>query len=104
MPQAPCCYILHSVKLNRFYVGATGESIKLRFEQHQSNFFGKSVFTAKANDWVISLEIPCSSLEHALRVERFIKRMKSAVFIRKLIQDAELVRGIVEKASIETPP
>jgi len=100
----PCCYILYSQKLNRYYIGATGEAMEQRLEQHLTKFFGGSVFTAKANDWAIALEIPCSSLEHALRVERFIKRMKSAVFIRKLIQDTELVKGIVEKKFIGTSP
>jgi putative endonuclease len=100
----PCCYILHSQTLNRYYIGATGESIEQRLEQHLSKFFGTAVYTAKANDWTVALDIPCSSLEHALRVERFIKRMKRAVFIRKLMHDNALVLDIVDKTLPGKPP
>jgi putative endonuclease len=73
-------------------------------EQHLSKFFGKDVFTAKSNDWSVALEIPCLSFEHALRVERFIKRMKSAAFIRRLMHDKEMAREIVEKTLLSKPP
>ena len=44
------CYILHSEKLNKFYIGVTQDDVALRIQKHNEGFYGKHRFTAKAND------------------------------------------------------
>ncbi len=43
-------YILHSLSLDKFYVGSTSMSIEERLKKHLTNHDG---FTSKAKDWVI---------------------------------------------------
>ena len=89
------CYILHSQKLNKFYVGATQEDVANRIIKHNSQFYGKNRFTAKADDWILQLFIPSNDYSQAIRIERKIKAMKSAVFIKKIIQDKGLLAQLV---------
>ncbi len=35
------CYIIFSQKLGKFYIGITQEDVHLRFENHNSNEYGK---------------------------------------------------------------
>jgi len=58
-------YILHSKKLNRFYIGFT-QNFDLRMEFHNNP--DKRKFTAKANDWMLFLKINCSSKTQALQL------------------------------------
>ncbi len=98
MPK-PCCYILFSQKLNRFYIGATADSLENRIEKHLSKAFGNHVFSAKANDWQIFFMIPCDTFDHAVRVEQHIKRMKSSVYIRNLAKYPEMIEAILIKTA-----
>ncbi|MBP8893293.1 GIY-YIG nuclease family protein [Candidatus Brachybacter algidus] len=43
-------YILHSLSLDKFYVGSTSMSIEERLKKHLTNH---DEFTSKAKDWVI---------------------------------------------------
>ncbi len=94
-----CCYILRSEKLRRFYIGVTSETVENRLERHLSKAHGTSTFTAKADDWVLFLAIPCSSMAHALLIERFVKRMKSSRFIQSLRDDPALVNDLVNRCT-----
>ena len=49
-----CVYILHSVKLNRFYIGYTS-NFETRLEFHK--IVASHKFTVYANDWTVSLKI-----------------------------------------------
>jgi putative endonuclease len=71
------CYILHSSSLDKFYIGATRHKTHIRTLKHNSAFYGPS-FTSKVNDWKVLLEIPCSSFEQALKIEKHIKKMNLA--------------------------
>jgi putative endonuclease len=93
----PCCYILFSQKLNRYYVGATGESVEQRLEKHLRNIFGSRNYTAKAHDWSIFMEIPCASFEQSLKIEKHIKRMKSQKYIQDLKKYPEMVDNLIAK-------
>jgi putative endonuclease len=93
MPK-PCCYILFSQKLNRFYIGATADSIENRIEKHLDKTFGNQVFSAKANDWQVFLTIPFDTFDHAVRAEQHIKRMKSSVYVRNLAKYPEMVESL----------
>jgi putative endonuclease len=88
-------YILHSLKLNRFYIGYTS-NFDLRFDFHL-NSNDHSKFTSKADDWTISLKIECKSKPQALAIEKHIKKMKSKMYIQNLISYPEMVNKLLEK-------
>jgi putative endonuclease len=66
------CYILYSKYLDRYYIGATSLTTEERIENHLSKYYSDIKFTAKADDWVIFLVIPCSSFSQARRIESHI--------------------------------
>ena len=72
----PFCYIIHSQKLNKFYIGATNESVDNRIKKHNDKTYGNHRFTAKADDWKLFLAFETNSYDHAIRIERKIKAMK----------------------------
>ncbi|MBN8703358.1 MAG: GIY-YIG nuclease family protein [Bacteroidetes bacterium] len=87
----PSCYIIFSKKLNRFYTGATQDSVDVRITKHNNHFYGNSHFTAKASDWELFLYIECNTFNQALKIEKHIKKMKSAQYIKNLKSYPELV-------------
>ncbi len=81
----PYLYIMHSVLLDKFYIGSTKDSVEQRLEKHLSNHNG---FTAKAKDWkIVHLEY-FHLFEEAYLCERTIKAWKSKKMIEKLISKA----------------
>ena len=89
-------YIIYSEKLNRFYIGTTDDLDK-RIEQHNSAFYPNS-FTSKGIPWVLKVHFTFEVSSHAYFAEKFIKRMKSNVFIRKIIEQPELFTEIIRNA------
>ncbi|MBN8703852.1 MAG: GIY-YIG nuclease family protein [Bacteroidetes bacterium] len=87
----PSCYIIFSKKLNRFYTGATQDSVDVKIAKHNNHFYGNSHFTAKASDWELFLYIECNTFNQALKIEKHIKKMKSAQYIKNLKSYPELV-------------
>ncbi|HAQ65206.1 MAG TPA: hypothetical protein DCR43_05050 [Bacteroidales bacterium] len=96
---APCCYILFSKSLNRFYVGSCHLDLLQRIEKHNSHFYGNNRFTAAANDWLLFLRIPAKDYPHATRMEKLIKSMKSSTYIRNLILYPQMIDNIITKTS-----
>ncbi len=94
------CYILYSKTLRKFYIGATHTAVSERLLKHNKHLYGKHRFTAAADDWEIFLNIPGKDFAHAVRIERKIKSMKSAVYIRNLKKHEELVSKIIQDTSI----
>ena len=90
------CYILYSKYLDRFYIGATSLAPEERLENHLSKYYSDSKFTAKADDWILFLVIPCSSFYQASRIESHIKRMKSKKYIRNLKLYPEIIRQLLK--------
>lgn len=82
-------YILHSPSANQFYVGVTKDLVGERIRKHNEKVYGAG-FTAKADDWVLVLEISCESFSQGVRIERHIKRMKSKKYIESLVRYPEL--------------
>jgi len=74
----------------------TQHSVEERLDQHNNHYYGKHSFTAKANDWKIYLSLEVSDFEHAMRLERKIKSMKSRVFIEKLKNDPSLREDMIQ--------
>ncbi len=91
------CYILFSPKLDRFYIGSTSIGAGLRLSDHINDKYGISKFTHKAKDWVVFLEIECSSASQARKIETHIKSMKSKVYIKNLKQYPEMIEKLVKR-------
>ena len=91
------CYILQSSILNRFYIGSTILDPLDRLEKHLSLYYGNSKFTAKADDWEIFIEISCSSIEQARKIEKHIKGMKNKVYIQNLKKYPEIIEKLKSK-------
>lgn len=97
------CYIIYSQKLARFYTGACREDLAGRILHHNAHSYGNHRFTAAATDWELFLAIPVKDYSHAIRLERLIKGMKSAKYIRNLKKYPELVAKIVNETSKDSP-
>ena len=94
-----CCYILHSEKINRHYIGACHDDLVVRIEKHNSHEHGEHRYTAKANDWKLFLTIECTSYSQATRIEKHIKKMKSSVYINNLLKYPEMIEKLKLKYS-----
>ena len=90
-------YIIYSQSINRFYIG---ESMNpdVRLQQHKSHFY-KNSSTKIADDWELFLVIECNSKKQAIKLERFIKKMKNRKFYLKLKENPKIVEDLLEKFS-----
>ena len=95
----PHCYILHSEKVKKFYIGACHGSILSRIEKHNNKGYGNHRYTAIANDWELYLEIETEDYSQAIRIERKIKSMKSKVYIQNLKRYPEMIEKILIQTS-----
>lgn len=91
-------YILYSKSSSRYYVGET-HNIKDRIFKHNQHLYSSS-FTKIANDWEVVLLHQCLDRTQALFLEKFIKKMKSKIFIQKIISNPEILNEIVLKKLI----
>ena len=89
-------YILYSQTLDSFYTGATTDTVASRLERHLSGYYDDK-YTARVQDWVLFIEIPCVSMAQALKIESHIKKMKSKTYIKNLKQFPEMVDKLKEK-------
>ena len=74
-------YILHSEKLDRYYTGSSADTEK-RLVRHNA---GATPSTKPGRPWEIVHLEEFDNKSEAIKRERYIKRMKSKVFIKKLI-------------------
>ena len=88
-------YILHSKSTDKFYVGES-ERPEIRLTLHNRHHF-KNNFTKIADDWQVVLIFKCLNKDDAVYLERFIKRMKSKIFIIKLIENNSILIDILSK-------
>ncbi len=93
----PCCYILYSEKLNRFYIGSTHLDFDVRMVKHKQKFYSNKSFTAKASDWELFLKIEASELKLVMDVEKHIKKMKSKNYIINLKKYPEMIDKLLIK-------
>ncbi|MFC4097584.1 GIY-YIG nuclease family protein [Euzebyella saccharophila] len=78
-------YILYSESLDKYYVGHTGETIKIRLRKHLSDHSG---FTAKVKDWKIVFTENFSTKAEAYQREMNIKKRKSRRYIESIIEQS----------------
>ena len=85
--------VIWSESLSKFYIGTTTDPER-RIREHNEKTY-KDSFTARGVPWKRFLVIKCESSQQAYALERFIKRMKSTQFVRKLADDQNLVKEIL---------
>ena len=87
-------YILHSEKLNRFYIGfTTNLEERLIFHKNAEN----RKFTHNASDWNLFFTIDCTSKQQGLQIEKHIKSMKSKIYIENLLKYPEMSEKLKSK-------
>ena len=79
-------YILHSSKLNKYYVGACTD-LGRRLYEHS---IGHSKFTAAGVPWALVYREEMLDLPAAKKRELEIKKKKSRLYIESLIQESGL--------------
>ncbi len=94
-----CTYIIYSSFIDKYYIGATQESVTDRLEKHNKANYGNKSFTALAKDWEFVLIFICHDFKHAINLERKIKSMKSRVYINNLLKYNDLCFKILEETS-----
>ena len=77
-------YIIHSITLDKFYIGSTSMSIEERLKKHLTNHDG---FTSKAKDWKIVHYEVYDNIQLAHARELQIKKWKSKKAITRIIQN-----------------
>ena len=88
-------YILHSKTSTKYYIGETHD-VKERILKHNQHGY-TNAFSKIANDLTLALNFECIDRNEALFLERFIKKMKSKIFIEKIIQNPEILKDILSK-------
>ena len=76
-------YILHSKKLDKFYVGKSSNPLR-RLEYHNSN--DNRIWSKRGQPWQLKRVIEFENSHAASNAEVFIKRQKSRKFIESLIK------------------
>ncbi len=91
-------YIIYSLLLDKYYVGACHEHLQNRIKNHNSGKYGLRTFTSQTQDWKLFLSFECVDYPHAVRLERKIKSMKSRKYILNLLKYPKLpdLRGYFE--------
>ena len=75
-------YILHSDKLDKYYIGACTD-LERRLYEHN---IGHSKFTALGIPWVVVYKEEFGELKFAKKREAEIKRKKSRIYIEELLR------------------
>lgn len=71
-------YILHSIKLDKFYTGYTGMTVEERLSKHLT---GAKGFTGKTEDWEIIYQVSLNTKKEAIDLEKRIKRRGARRFL-----------------------
>ena len=87
-------YIIYSPSFDRYYIGESVNAVN-RTQQHNSAFYD-SASTSFTRDWQLCLQLQVANRLQAIKVERYIKSMKSKAFIRKLLSDESFLINFKE--------
>ena len=83
--------MIYSQSSDIYYIGYSSDP-KKRLDQHNSNEGGK--FTGKRSNWILKAVFEESdSRAETMKLEKFIKKQKSRVFIEKLIDPNFILTG-----------
>ncbi len=85
-------YILYSKSSDRYYIGHTNDP-KRRLEEHNTSPF--RTYTSKHRPWILEAAFPISKNRgETMRVERYLKKLKSRRVIEQLIKDQDSAKNI----------
>ena len=88
-------YIIYSSTRDKYYVGESVNPLERIIQHNSGHYTGSS--TEGVSDWSLFFSIKCNSRSQALRLERFIKKMKSRQFYHRLKSEPDLVEGLLKK-------
>ena len=88
-------YILYSREIDRYYIGETADLAR-RLMQHNDGYF-EGAYTSRTSDWEIVLTIKFRDQNHALYIEKAIKKRKSRPYMENLIKYPALVEKLKAK-------
>ena len=77
-------YILYSESIRKYYIGCSSEPEK-RLEFHNSPL--NKIWSKRGQPWVLKRTFLFPDKTAALQAEKTIKRMKSKVFIEKIVEN-----------------
>ncbi len=77
-------YILYSKSHDRYYVGQTND-VERRLIEHNEN--PRMTYTHKFRPWELVRQYEVDTRSNAMKLERYIKKMKSRKIIERLIID-----------------
>ena len=88
-------YILYSPTSDKYYVGYTTDPYRRVLEHNTKTF---NTYTSKYRPWILAMAFACSYEEkEAIRIERFIKKQKSSIFINKIIEFEQVRQSLILK-------
>ena len=80
-------YIIYSNSADRYYIGYS-KNVPKRVEKHNSSPF--KTYTSKYRPWVLKVSFNVGEDRGiALKIEKFIKKQKSRIFIEKIIDNID---------------
>lgn len=82
-------YIIYSKSKDRYYIGSCSDIIQ-RLKRHND---GATPSTKPGRPWIVVWSISFTTNTEALKQEKYLKRMKSRVFLEKLISDSQSVNS-----------
>jgi len=89
-------YIIYSEKSDKYYIGHSDDPER-RLVEHNTD--PRPTYTSKHRPWILKASIPLSeSKDYTVRVERYLKRLKSRRIIEEIIEnkhDSEKVAQLV---------
>ncbi len=88
-------YILHSEKLDKFYIGETHD-VQTRLDRHNTDYY-ESKWSKKGKPWTLFSSFLFKDRGHAQKVEQHIKRMKSKQYIKNLVKYPEIWEKLYAK-------
>ena len=86
-------YIIFSETINRYYVGVA-QDLTTRIQNHNSSYYRGRHYTKQADDWLLFHFISCSSYQQAIKIEKYIKKMKSRIYIQNLKRYPEITEKL----------
>ena len=82
-------YILYSTKIDQYYTGHTSD----RGDRLTRHNLGKSLATKRGVPWELKWALTCESRSKAMKIENWIKKMKSRSIIEAIIRGEVDIAG-----------
>ena len=88
-------YILYSESADKYYIGHTSDPMR-RLVEHNEDI--KNSLTSRYRPWIMKRYfIVSESRSEARQIETYLKRLKSRVYIERMINSPEEFESIIKK-------